>query len=67
MKNKYMKNGSLISNTDRSDKLSTHWFSLLDIHQKNAVFLLISFGIWGLKNFIITDESKIASKILFGL
>ena len=49
MKNYHTKKGFSISNTDRSDKLSTQWFSLLDIHQRNAVFLLISFGILGLK------------------
>ena len=35
--------------------------------KKNGIFLFASFGISGLKNFIVTSYGKIISKILFGL
>ena len=43
----------LIGNTDRSDKQGTHWWSILDIHGKKDFLHFDSFGIKGLKNFIV--------------
>ena len=43
----------LISNTDRSDKKGTHWWSIFDIEPKMSFFLFDSFGAECLKKFII--------------
>ena len=57
----------LIANTDRSDKQGTHWWSILDIDGKKDILLLDSFGIKGLKNFIVQDDEKIVAKVLKGV
>ena len=57
----------LIANTDRSDKQGTHWWSILDIYGKKIFLLLDSFGIKGLKIFIVKDDEKIVSKVLKGV
>ena len=43
----------LISKTDRSEKGVTHWWSILNISPSKELFLIDSFSIEGLKNFII--------------
>ena len=35
-KSRQLKYSFLISKTDRSDKFVTHWWSILDIHPRNA-------------------------------
>ena len=57
----------LISNTDRSDKHGTLWCSIHNLHPNNANFLFDSFGIVGLRNFIIQDNKNIVKNILSGL
>ena len=59
MKARGVKYPFLISNTDRSDKKETHWWSILDIHPKTEIFFFDSFGIEGIKNSINQDEKKI--------
>ena len=59
MKEQNAKYLSLISNTDRSDKQGTDWWSILDLYPKKEFFLFYSFGLKGLKNFIIKDDRKI--------
>ena len=54
----------LIANTDRSDKKGTRWWSILDIDRKKDFLLFDSFGIKGLKNFIVKDDEKIVAKVL---
>ena len=44
-----------------------HWWSIFDIEAKNESFLFDSFGIEGLKNFIIQDGRKIIDKIITGI
>ena len=46
-------------------KQGTHWWSILDIEPKTDIFFLDSFGLDGLKHFIMQDDRKI-EKILFG-
>lgn len=41
----------IVSNTDRSDKSGTHWWS-------KQVFFFDSFGISGIKKFIVTGDQK---------
>ena len=56
----------LIANTDSSEKGGTHWWSILDIEPKTDIFFFDSFGIDGLKHFIVQDDRKIIEKVLFG-
>ena len=55
----------IIANTDSSDK-GTHWWNILDKDPKNDIFFFDSFGLGGLKQFIIQDDKKI-DKILIGI
>ena len=48
----------MIANTSRADKEGTHWWSIIDID---------SFGVLGLKIFIIKDDEKIIQKVLKGI
>ena len=57
----------LIANTDRSDKADTDWWSILDIDGKKDFLLFHSFGVKGLKNFILQDDEPIVKKILKGV
>ena len=57
----------LIANTDRSAKQGTHWWSILDIDGKKDFLLFDSFGIKGLKKFIVKDNEKIVAKVLKGV
>ena len=57
----------IIANTDDSSKPGTHWWSILDIEPRTDIFLFDSYGIEGLKHFIIQDDKKIVDKILVGI
>ena len=48
----------IIWNTDRSNEGGTHWRSILKILPMNKLLLFDSFGISGMKHFIVTDEKK---------
>ena len=54
----------LIANTDSSDKDGTHWWSITDIEPKPDLFFF-SFGIYGLKNFVIQDDECIIQDKFF--
>ena len=56
----------IIANTDTSSKQGTHWWSSLDTEPKTDMFFFDSFGLEGLKHFIIQDNQRIIEKILFG-
>ena len=56
----------IIANTDVSSKSGPHWWSILGIEPKVDIFFFDSFGIGGLKNFIVQDDRKDIEKILFG-
>lgn len=62
-----MKCPSLVSNMDRYDKQGTHWWSILDLHPKKEVFSFNTFGLKGLKHFIMQGDIKIINQILYGL
>ena len=64
---KGMKYPFLIANTDRSDKQGTRWWSILDIDGKKDFLLFDSFGLKGLKNFIVQDDEKIVARVLKGV
>ena len=56
----------VVVNTDNSSKNETHWWSVLDTEPKTDIFFFDSFGVNGLKSFIIQDDKKFIEKILFG-
>ena len=56
-----------ITNTDRSDKKGTHWWSFLNLYPKKEIFMFASFGFVGFKEFIIQDDQKIISMIFYGV
>ena len=43
----------IIANTDDSEKEETHWWSILDIEPKTDIFFFDSYGLDGLKHFIV--------------
>ena len=43
-----------------------HWWSILDIEPKTDILFFDSFGVDGVKTFIIRDDKKVVQKILFG-
>lgn len=53
-------------NVDAADKNGTHWWSIVDIELRTDLSFLDTFGIDGLKCFIIQDDKKVIEKILFG-
>ena len=55
----------IVVNTDASSKQGTHWWSILDIEPRTDIFLFDSFGLDGLKHFIIQDDQRTIKKILF--
>ena len=57
----------IIANPDSSDKYGVHWWSILDIKPRNDIFFFYSFGLDGLKHFVIQDDKKIVHKILIGV
>ena len=57
----------IIANTDDSQKEDTHWWSILDIEPRTDIFFFDSYGLDGLKHFIIQDDRAIIDKILVGI
>ena len=57
----------VIANTDADNKPGVHWWSIIDIEPRNDIFFFDSFGIEGLKHFIIQDDKKTVEKILLGI
>ena len=57
----------IIANVDSSGKPGVYWWSILDIEPRNDIFFFDSFGLGGLKYFIIQDYKKIIDNILLGI
>ena len=57
----------IIANIDASNKPDVHWWSILDIEPRTDIFFFDSYGIEGLKHFIIQDDRQILDKILIGI
>ena len=57
----------IIANTGASNKPGIHWWNILDIEQRTDIFFFDSFGLYGLKHFIITDDKPIFDKIVLGI
>ena len=70
--NKFIDHASMISskgkypfiivNTDSSEKPGVHLWSILNIEPKTDIFFFNSFGLDGLKHFIVQDDKPIASR-----
>ena len=54
-----------IFNTDKENKPGIHWWSFMDIHPQKNLFLFDSFGIEGLKRFIVNNDQKILNELLY--
>ena len=57
----------IMANTDSSEKPGVHWWSILDIEPKTDIFFFDSFGLYGLKHFIVQDDKPIVEQILLGV
>ena len=56
-----------IFNTDKGSKPGKHWWSFLDIHWKNNLFLFDLFGLEGFKLFVVDNDEQIINDLLFNL
>ena len=54
-----------IFNTDKENEPGVHWWSFMDIHPKNNLFLLDSFDIEGFKLFIVNNDQKTINELLY--
>ena len=54
-----------IFNTDKENEPGVHWWSFMDIHPKNNLFLFDSFGVEGFKLFIVDNDQKIINELLY--
>ena len=54
----------MVSNTDKSDQGGTHSWSIMNISPKSELFFFDSFGIEGMKHFIVRGDNKTVGKIL---
>ena len=54
-----------IFNSDKENELGVHWWSFMDIHPKNNLFLFDSFGIEGFKLFIVDNDQDIINELLY--
>ena len=52
-------------NTDKENEPGVHWWSFMDIHPKNNLFLFDSFGIEGFKLFIVDNDQDIINELLY--
>ena len=57
----------IIANADADDKPGVHWWSISDIEPRTDVFVFDSYGLDGLKHFIIQDDKPVVDKILLGI
>ena len=53
-----------IFNTDKENKPGVHWWSFMDIHPKNNLFLFDSLGLEGFKLFIVNNDQQIINQLL---
>ena len=54
-----------IFNTDKENEPDVHWWSFMDIHPKNNLFLFDSFGLEGFKLFIVNNYRQIINQLLY--
>ena len=56
-----------IFNTEKENEPGVHWWSFIDIHPNNNLFLFDSFGIEECKLFIVDNDQKIINELLYNL
>ena len=56
-----------IFNTDKENEPGVHWWSFIDIHPKNNLFLFDSFGKKGFKLFIVNNDQDIINELPYNL
>ena len=54
-----------IFNTDKENEPCVHWWSFMDMHPKNNLFLFHSFSIEGFKLFIVNNDQKVINELLY--
>ena len=54
-----------IFNTDKENEPDVHWWSFMDIHPKNNLFLFDSFGLEGFRLFILNNDQQIMNQLLY--
>ena len=54
-----------IFNTDKENEPGIHWWSFMDIHPKNHIFLFDSFSIEDFKLFIVNNDQKLINELLY--
>ena len=54
-----------IFNTDKENEPGVNWWSFIDIHPKNNLFLFDSFRIEGFKLFIVNNDQDIINEVLY--
>ena len=57
----------IVSNTNRSDKNGTQWWSVLNISPKSELFVFYYFAIDGMRHFIVQDDKQTVVKVLKGI
>ena len=65
IKRRNTKHPFAIFNTDKENEPGIHWWSFMDIHFKNNLFLFDSFGVEGFKLFVVDNDQKIINKLLY--
>ena len=56
-----------IFNTDKENEPGVHWWSFMDIHPKNNLFLFDSFSVEGFKLFIVDNDQDIITNCFINL
>ena len=54
-----------IFNTEKHTIPGKHWWSFMDIHPKNNLFLFDSHGLEGFKLFVVNDKEEIINQLLY--
>ena len=55
----------VIFNTDKENKPDVHWWSFMDIHPKNKLFLFDSFGLEGFRLSIVNNDQQIINQLFY--
>ena len=55
----------VIFNTGKENEPGIHWWSFMDIHPENNLFLFDSFGLEGFKILIVNNDQQIINQLLY--
>ena len=65
IKRKNSKYPFAIFNTDKENEPGVDWWTFMDIHPKNNLFLFDSFGVEGFKLFTVNTDQKIINELFY--